>query len=229
MKPLLSETQDSSKLQDLGRASVQIVHDLKNQLNGLKLYATFLRRRLEAAQRPTDELETIAKLISGLERAAQDLSTIVLYGRPLTLKKRQGVNILALFREVCARLDAEQGSDGTLSEAICFEAEKTAWCGEYDPTLLAEAFKFISLGAIKMSQYRTDPQPMRICFSQSTEPAPSVTIEWSNVNQSVEDAFSSFVGSHGVGMSLAARIIEAHGGAAESRGTNLVVTLPLSV
>ena len=26
---------------------MQIVHDLKNQLNGLKLYATFLRRRIE--------------------------------------------------------------------------------------------------------------------------------------------------------------------------------------
>jgi len=32
-------------LEDLGRATLQIVHDLKNQLNGLKLYATFLRKR----------------------------------------------------------------------------------------------------------------------------------------------------------------------------------------
>jgi hypothetical protein len=46
MKPLLSGMQDIDKLQDLGRASIQIVHDLKNQLNGLKLYATFLRKLL---------------------------------------------------------------------------------------------------------------------------------------------------------------------------------------
>ena len=51
MKPLLSETQDSDSLQTLGRASLQIIHDLKNQLNGLKLYATFLRKRLDAADK----------------------------------------------------------------------------------------------------------------------------------------------------------------------------------
>ena len=55
MKPLMSRTEDIGTLQDLGRASIQIVHDLKNQLNGLKLYATFLRKRLERNERPEDE------------------------------------------------------------------------------------------------------------------------------------------------------------------------------
>ena len=61
MKPLLSESEDYDALFALGRASVQIVHDLKNQLNGLKLYATFLRKRSEKSERPGDELETINK------------------------------------------------------------------------------------------------------------------------------------------------------------------------
>ncbi len=47
MKPLPQPTHDTEALQELGRASVQIMHDLKNQLNGLKLYATFLRKRAE--------------------------------------------------------------------------------------------------------------------------------------------------------------------------------------
>jgi len=76
MKPLLSESEDKDTLWALGRASVQIVHDLKNQLNGLKLYATFLRKRLEKNERPTDELETVNKLIAGLDRTASDLSMI---------------------------------------------------------------------------------------------------------------------------------------------------------
>ena len=70
MKPLLSKPQDSNSLQTLGRASVQIVHDLKNQLNGLKLYATFLRKRMEKGVPAPDEMETINKLIAGLDRAA---------------------------------------------------------------------------------------------------------------------------------------------------------------
>ena len=77
MKPLKSETQDLATLQELGRASVQIVHDLKNQLNGLKLYATFLRKRMEKSDRPQDEQETVANLIAGLERAASDMTTLV--------------------------------------------------------------------------------------------------------------------------------------------------------
>jgi hypothetical protein len=73
----MSKMEDSETLQDLGRASIQIVHDLKNQLNGLKLYATFLRRRIEKGERPEDERETIAKLMTGLDRAASDLASIV--------------------------------------------------------------------------------------------------------------------------------------------------------
>src|SRR5882724_8555741 len=100
MKPLLSESEDNEALRALGRASVQIVHDLKNQLNGLKLYATFLRKRLEKSERPTDELETVNKLIAGLDRTAADLSMIVEYGQPLTLKKQGGVDLEKIMGDI---------------------------------------------------------------------------------------------------------------------------------
>ena len=93
MKPLSTGTADGSTLQELGKASIQIVHDLKNQLNGLKLYATFLRRRIEKSERPEDEQQTIMKLMAGLDRAANDLSTIVQYGRPIELKKQPGFDL----------------------------------------------------------------------------------------------------------------------------------------
>src|SRR5215210_2584523 len=99
MKPLLSEYQDKEALWALGRASVQIVHDLRNQLNGLKLYATILRKRLEKTERPVDELETVNKLIGGLDRTAADLAMIVQYGQPLTLKKQPGVDLHKVMLE----------------------------------------------------------------------------------------------------------------------------------
>src|SRR5829696_4029361 len=99
MKPVKSEVTDSSALEELGRASVQIVHDLKNQLNGLKLYATFLRKRMEKTERPEDERETVAKLIQGLERAASDMTTLVRLGRPVELRRQPGVNLKQLLSE----------------------------------------------------------------------------------------------------------------------------------
>ena len=73
MKSGLAKAKEVNPLEDLGRATLQVVHDLKNQLNGLKLYATFLRKRLERDDQALAERETVAKLIAGLDRAATDM------------------------------------------------------------------------------------------------------------------------------------------------------------
>lgn len=124
MKPLLLNPQDGNSLQTLGRASVQIVHDLKNQLNGLKLYATFLRKRLEKSARPEDELETINKLIAGLDRAAADLSTLVQYGRPLELRKQVGVDVQKIMRTVAGSFSQPTRATGPLTGAILIEESR---------------------------------------------------------------------------------------------------------
>lgn len=227
MKPLLSGTLDSDKLQDLGRASIQIVHDLKNQLNGLKLYATFLRKRLEKSERPQDEQEAVIKLISGLDRAANDLSTIVKYARPLELKKQPGVDLPKIMRQVCASL-APNGT-GSLSLQFILDFETDTCCGVYDAALLSEALSAISAGALRMGQLRADSQAVTVRFRKNAETTPTATIEWHGVNHSEHDPFRSFAGSHEIQMSLAARIVEEHGGCAECRDQSLVVTLPISV
>src|SRR3972149_127447 len=123
MKPLLTKTEDQDSLQNLGRASVQIVHDLKNQLNGLKLYATFLRKRLENSDRPADELETVNKLIAGVERAAADLSTLVQYSKPIELKKQAGVDVHKMLRNVITNLTQGTRSTAPLSAPLVIETE----------------------------------------------------------------------------------------------------------
>ena len=61
--------------EEVGHATLQIVHDLKNQLNGLKLYATFLRKRLEQKDKSSEEQEIVAKLIAGLDNAAREMTS----------------------------------------------------------------------------------------------------------------------------------------------------------
>src|ERR1044072_3617951 len=126
MKVLTSRTEDRETLQDLGRASIQIVHDLKNQLNGLKLYATFLRKRLEKSERPEDEQETIVKLIAGLDRSASDLATIVEYGREIELKKQPGFEVQKILRTVCSSLDGPETQ-------LIMDPSSASVQGDFDP------------------------------------------------------------------------------------------------
>lgn len=214
---LTSRMGDSETLQDLGRASIQIVHDLKNQLNGLKLYATFLRRRIEKSERPGDEQETIGKLINGLDRAADDLSTIVKYGQPVELKKQPGVEVDKVLRGVCASANEEGSRIVVNSEAIQ---------GNLDLFKLTDAFKWLCAGAMKHKPNQDDASEIFVT-TKSSDGANAV-IEWSGVRALDHDPFRSFAGSDEIKLALAAKIIEAHGGSAKFMDGKFVVVLPLS-
>jgi hypothetical protein len=216
MKPLVAETQDVHTLQELGRASVQIVHDLKNQLNGLKLYATFLRKRMEKSERPADEQETIGKLIAGLERAASDMTTLVRYGRPIELRRQRGADLVKIIADVA------------MNEGIYFEAATPTVEGELDAAAITEAFKTITTGAIRLGQADgNEPLLIHLRRDEGAQ-APTALVEWRGVKANDrEDPFHSFAGSDALRMSLAAKIIEAHGGEAARQMNTLRVRLPL--
>jgi signal transduction histidine kinase len=216
MKPLKSQTQDANVLQEIGRASVQIVHDLKNQLNGLKLYATFLRKRMEKSERPADELETVAKLISGLERAAADMTLLVRLGRPLELRLQPQTDLVKILTNI------------EPSAGIPIEADRSELAGEFDIAAVTEALKTITSCAANMPP-AIDNEEARIHLWLD-EKSNQAVIEWRGVKlTNGDDPFRSFAGSEGLRMSLAARIIEAHGGEAEHDANVLRIRLPLAV
>jgi signal transduction histidine kinase len=221
MKVSMSKMEDSETLQDLGRASIQIVHDLKNQLNGLKLYATFLRRRIEKSERPEDEQETIAKLMAGLDRAASDLATIVEYGRKIELKKQPGFEVQKVLRTVCSTFDG--------AAEIVVDSGSDSVQGSFDPLKLTDAFKWISAAAIKNRMASEDgkgaaPVSVKVAAVDNQD----AVIEWSGLRKIDHDPFHSFVGSEEIRLALAAKIIEAHGGSAKLAEDRFVVQLPLS-
>jgi light-regulated signal transduction histidine kinase (bacteriophytochrome) len=196
---------------------MQIVHDLKNQLNGLKLYATFLRRRIEKSERPGDEQETIAKLINGLDRAADDLSTIVKYGQPVELKKQSGVEVDKVLRGVCASVN-EGGSRIVLDTG--------SMQGNLDLFKLTDAFKWLCAGAMKHKQ--TQDESGEIFVTTKSSDGARAVIEWSGLRELDHDPFRTFAGSDEVKLALAAKIIEAHGGSAKFIDRKFVVQLPLN-
>jgi len=220
MKPLSTRTADGSTLQDLGRASIQIVHDLKNQLNGLKLYATFLRKRIEKSDRPDDEQQTITKLIVGLDRAANDLSTIVQYGRQIELKKQAGFDIQKVMRSVVSQV-----ADNTA--LVVHEPDTDPLLGDIDPSKLTDAFSWISTVALKHRLNGDENGPISVIVKRNEGNTQQALIEWAGLAPIDHDPFRSFVGSDEIRMSLAAKIVEAHDGTAEYDGKNFKVILPL--
>ena len=215
MKTALSRPEDTERLQDLGRASMQIVHDLKNQLNGLKLYATFLRRRIEKGDRPADEQETIAKLISGLDRTAEDLATIVRYGQPVELKKQSGVEVDKVLRSVCS----------TVEGTIVWKPDSDPVQGHFDHFKLTDAFKWLCSGAVKNRQ---PDDGAEITLTAKLDGSNSAVIEWAGLRQLDHDPFRSFAGSDEIKLALAAKIMEAHGGSAKFIDRKFVIQLPLN-
>jgi signal transduction histidine kinase len=216
MKPLKTEIQDAETLRELGSASVQVVHDLKNQLNGLKLYATFLRKRMEKAERPADELETIAKLIAGLERGATDMTLLVRYGRPLDVRRQPGTDLARLLRESAegARVETDGGD---------FE-------GEFDPALLAEALKSITTGGRASAQGgEGGGAEVRLTREEAGASGASAVVEWRGAASADADGdpFRSFTGGAGLRLALAARIIREHGGEVFNDGGAIRARLPL--
>jgi len=217
MKPLISELREATELSDLGRASVQIVHDLKNQLNGLKLYATFLRKRMEKAPRPADELETINKLIAGLERAATDMTVMVRYGRAIELRRSPGADLAGILHR-------------SIENGATIQTEDAIYAGAFDAIALTEALQNITSGVYAGKEQATGNGGDSVIHLRRDDSAgePVAVIEWREVkNGASEDLFQSFAGSNGLRMALAAKVIKAHGGDVTGEAHIIRVRLPL--
>jgi signal transduction histidine kinase len=233
MKPLSVETEDKHSLVALGRASVQVVHDLKNQLNGLKLYATFLRKRMEKTERVEDELDAIRKLIAGLDRAAEDLSMISEYGHPIHLHPQSGVDLQLLMAGIATKLNAQLASGprmtGPLAGPLIIASEPAPLVGSFDTAALTNALRLISTGALKMMNNKAREAALNIRVKDEPNgDGRNGLIEWEVMEIVDHDIFHSFAGSNSIRMSLAARVIEAHGGSTECQGSTLRIRLPLA-
>jgi signal transduction histidine kinase len=214
MMPQQQPAHDAAALQELGRASVEIVHDIKNQLNGLKLYATFLRKRCERDQRPADELETVNKIVAGLERAASELSLLVRFGRAVELRPALQTDLAQIVRAAC---------DG---ETV--EARDEDFRGDFDAERLTDALREIAATA-RANAAAQGLKPVSLRREETANGA-SAIIEWRGVTDAAGDK-NLFRAPDGLGalrVALAAKIINAHGGTVTHHADAVSVRLPLS-
>ena len=223
MQSATAKVPDSAALERLGGATLEIVHDLKNQLNGLKLYATFLRKRLEREDQPEDERETLAKLIAGLDRGAKDLTALVRYARPVELHKQPGINLQRIISNVVTEA-AQRDTSGLPKIVIAVTFADDALIGEFDPAAVTEAIKSIMddlRGAVSAKQ----PEPPSM-FARRDPETNAAIIEWQNAHLPTRGAVSPGCGT--IHTEVAKKIIEAHGGDLTCEQHTIRVSLPLT-
>jgi signal transduction histidine kinase len=225
MRPAFAKTTEANALEELGRATLQIVHDLKNQLNGLKLYATFLRKRLELAERSPEERETLQKLIDGLDRAARDMTGLVRYSQPMALRCQPRTDLRTVISGAIRDVAARQGTDFSLACDI----ESEPLYGEFDMAALSEALKALTDEAVNSVSARNEGEVSLHAHREGKAESSEAIIEWRGVKLSIRNHPFRSSDSHGtVHTAQAARIIEAHGGRFECDANTIRAWLPLS-
>jgi signal transduction histidine kinase len=210
-----AEDQDAEAIRDLGVAVLQVVHDIKNQLNGIKLYTSFLRKRLEKNNPGGEELETVQKLSDTVDRAVSDMVNLGLLGKPIELKLKRDQDLSALLETICSqfslRLESEQGP-------ILIEA---------DQERVSESLKTIMSFCSQSDAKEQEQHPFVILGTDKINNTQAI-IECHNLHLRTDlNPFKSFKGSESLRLALAARIIRLHGGRIDLQSNLIRLVLPL--
>jgi len=222
MKAAIAKEPEANAFEDLGRATLRIVHDLKNQLNGLKLYATFLRKRLDRPESSLEERETVAKLIAGLDRGARDLSALVRYAQPFQLRRQPETDLRKII--IGAANDVVHRVSGPLHEPLTCNIEADCLIGTFDPNVLAEAFNALTHDALGSSSQ--GPPTLSIHARRiETETSFEALVEWRGMRPHAQE--SAFEGGSAY-TGFAAKVIAAHEGRLEFTLDTIRVSLPLT-
>lgn len=213
MKPAVAKTKDDeTAFENLGRATLQIVHDLKNQLNGLKLYATYLRKQMEREDRTAVERETLVKLIAGLDRAARDTTALVRYAQPIELRLQPGIDLRKIISDFVQDV-ATRETGGLLPVTIGTHFDSDEMFGEFDSAALTQALGEITDDVRNTVKSREPNQLALYVRQEQSSETKEAVIEWRGANLVARpNSFSGSIGCGTVHSALGAKIIEAHGG-----------------
>jgi len=226
MKPAPAKVPEANALEDLGRATLRIVHDLKNQLNGLKLYATYLRKRFEREDRSEEERETVAKLIAGLDRAAREMTALVRYAQPIELRPQPRTDLRKIILSVAN--EGVQRVSGALGAPLACDVEEGSLIGAFDSNILADGLNALTHEAL-VNAASKEPGAISIHVRRADDGSPAVVIEWRGLRPVVQPPASrSFDGYQSAYAAFAAKVIAAHQGTLEFPAEGIRVLLPLS-
>jgi signal transduction histidine kinase len=209
--PPLAE-QGQTALLEVGRATNRLIHDFKNQMSGLKLYAAYLKKRF--ADRP-EGVEIAEKIIQSLNEMTENASLIGKLTRPIELKLLEE-DFVALIKQVVQNLQP-QAAGRNVEVASTFAV--AAFRLPLDSQQMRMALNPLLAQAIE-SSHAGGTVNVGVQAGQN-ELLVSISDEGGAFSEEQRQSFFNFLTNErlnktSLGLALARRIIEAHGGTVEA-------------
>ncbi|MEW6088603.1 MAG: ATP-binding protein [bacterium] len=219
----------------LGNLAAGLAHEIKNPLNSIGLNLELLKRYLEkSGLKEKDEMQDIIRLVnSEVLRLDSLIQEFLMFARPQKIKAKE-LDIKQFTRQVLTLIQAEADKKN-----ICiisrFPQEKiTAF---FDESLMKQVLLNIIInafhsmengGELKVIIYRSDEKDFITIQVSDTGHG----IKDEIINQIFEPFFSTKENGSGLGLSIAQRIIEEHGGQITvksilDKGTSFFIKLPV--
>lgn len=204
--------QDQAALFEVGRATSRLIHDFKNQMSGLKLYAAYLKKRF--ADHP-EGVEIAEKIVQSLNEMTENASLIGKLTRPVELKLLEE-DLVGLIKQIVQNLLPQAASRDV---EIASKFDVTTLRLPLDSpqmrsalnTVLAQAIDSSPGGGTVMLELQTSRDALRL----------SISDEGDVLSEEHRQSFFDFLTNErlnktSLGLALARRIIEAHGGTVEA-------------
>ncbi len=196
-----------TRLEMLGRMAAGLAHEIRNPLGGIQLYASMLRRDLEADPEKARTLDRILGAVGGLEMLVEEMLT---YGRDL--EPRRVLQPVAPLVE--GALDLALGLLDERRVAVKRELDGASW--EVDAEMMQRVFlNLVRNAAQAMEPGGTLAVTARGSAVSFSDTGPGIPPEV------LDKLFTPFLTSKakgtGLGLAIAQKIVEAHGGTIEAR------------
>lgn len=211
-----------TRFEELGRMASGLAHEIRNPLAAIQLYAAMLRRDMAGDPRKTEPLDRILAAVAGLDRLVEDM---LLYGRDVA-PARDDVSAEVLVEDALALARPEA--------SIRVRRDVAVARVRVDPAMMRRALINLILNAAQAMpdggelSVRVALADGRLRFLVAdTGPgfAPNV------LDRLGTPFLTSKAKGTGLGLALASKIAEAHGGALAARnrpggGADVVLEVP---
>jgi two-component system sensor histidine kinase HydH len=225
IKKLKMDAQEKERLKIIGDLASGVAHEIRNPLNALRLSMDKLQ------EKEGEETESLTKVIKDeIERIEKSIEDFMNFTKPFKLELRT-IKLNQILEEVISLMESKAVKKGIIVKKKFNVVPHISG----DEVALRKVF----INIIKNSIEATDENGEILVTTKEKQKRVMVTVRDTgkgipekDIDKIFNPYFSKKDGGTGLGMSIAKRIVEGHGGAinvssVEGKGTEVTVSLPV--